>query len=438
MTEAAAAFDPADFATRFDHHSEEYGQHVNEIYDHMRDKCPIARSDKYGGFWVLTRYADIMEVSRDDETFSSEQSITIPGSGDGAAAFGLNWKMLLMMAKHWRTFFVEMPRNRRLKRPANIPIEYDPPRSQQFRVLINPLLAPKVIAAREAETRQLASDLVDAFIEKGEGDLVTDLAQPLTAIMTIRLAGLPESEWRLFSDPLHKAIWRLGTMEELLDEMMKSRKRVQEIIKEQRRKPVEGGAIAHLLNCEVDGRKLEDWEVQAMIDLFIVGGVDTTQALLGSAWVHLGRHPDRRAELAGDIGKLDTAIDEMLRFFAPQQALCRTATKDTEVAGQRIAKGEKILMCWASANRDQTEFDRPEELKFDRTPNRHMTFGMGSHRCAGSHLARMEARICMEQVLTRLPDYRLDEAGVRFAPDVGVVYGYSAVPVTFTPGPRAG
>lgn len=431
-TDPGATLDVADFARHFDHHSPEYGRHMHEIYDYMRRQCPVTRSDRYNGFWVLTRYEDIVRVARDDEAFSSAKGITIQDESE--------LDMGQVVRKSFGTFlrdipfFLQMRRLARQERPANIPIDLDPPRSKQFRKLLDPLVSPKAIKAMEPEVANLATELTDAFIERGEVDLALELAQPLTGIFTIKMVGLPVEDWKFFAEPWHKLVWRIGEPVDFMVDVIATQKALADEVRAQRKKRKDEGLISYLLDCELDGRKLANWEIESIVRLFIVGGVDTTQALLGSAWVYLGRHPERREELIADLNRLPDAVEELLRYFAPQQALCRTATRDVEIGGNQIRKGDKVLMCWASGNFDSAEFDTPEEIDFKRTGNRHLTFGMGSHRCMGSNLARLEAKVCMEQVLMRLPDYRLVEDGVRFAPDVGTVYGYSAVPVTFTPG----
>jgi cytochrome P450 len=130
------------------------------------------------------------------------------------------------------------------------------------------------------------------------------------------------------------------------------------------------------------------------------------------------------------------AVEEMLRYFAPQPGLARVATADTEVGGVPVRKGEKVFMCWASANRDESVFDRPDEFDIRRKPNRHLTFGIGAHHCLGRNLTRLEARICMEEVLNRLPDYVLEEDRLELIPDASSLYGYLSVPVTFPPGAK--
>jgi cytochrome P450 len=216
------------------------------------------------------------------------------------------------------------------------------------------------------------------------------------------------------------------------------RERVAAEVVRQRKEPVEGGAIAHLIRADIDGRRLEDWEIEGYIWLLIAGGVDTTQACMGSTFVWLARNPERRGELAENLDLMPHAIEEFLRVFAPQQALARTVMTDTEVAGQTLKRGERVLMCWASGNMDEAEFEQPEAVDFDRANKRHMSFGLGVHRCLGSNVARLEFRILFQHILQRMPDYRIAEAGLKPSPVSGVVFGYEHVPFTFTPGKRVG
>lgn len=401
-----------EYVEHFDHHSPEWGAHLYDIFAYLRENRPVAHTDAHGGYWVITRYDDLMRVARDDETFTSTRGIVIPD-------------VVKDQSEH----------------PKHIPINLDPPQSKAFRRLLDPLVSPKRLADLETYVDELADKLVDDFIEGGEADLVGELAQPLTGMVTLRLAGLPEEDFSQYQEhgPRRRDAARRTPEEEReiaygLNQWR--RNAIDEQIALQKSEPREGGAISYLLNTELDGRKLEDWEIRSIIDLFLNGGLDTTQALLGSSWVYLGTHRDQRDLLIGDPGLIPDALEEMLRYFSPQQAVSRTATRDVEVAGARIRKGDRVLMCWGSGNRDLEAFEAPDRVDLQRAHNRHMTFGVGSHRCMGSHLARMESRICMEKVLQRLPDYDLDvDDCIRYR-DVGVVFGYLSVPVRFTPGAR--
>lgn len=405
-------FDAAGFVRRFDHHSIEFTEHLNDIFDHMRGHCPVHHTDAYGGFWVLTRYEDIIRVVRDDETFSLRAGMTIPSN--------------------------RAPGDPPWVRPGDL----DPPESYVYRRLLEPLVTPAALTELEPSVRQLARELVDGLIEKGEADLVQDLAVPLTAIVTLRLSGLPEEDWPHYvaerrdanSNPLPPD----EEMRRVEERFIWTRQAFLDAIAAQRTKPVEGGLIARLLEARIDGRPLTEIELISMMINFVVGGLETTQALLGSAWVHLSRNPDQRDDLRSHPELMPGAVEEMLRCFTPQPGLARVATRDTEVGGQPIREGERVFMCWASANRDAAVFERADSFDIRRKPNRHLTFGAGAHHCLGANLTRLESRICMQEILSRLPDYRVAEEQLERIPDSAVLYGYLSVPVMFTPRQRTG
>jgi cytochrome P450 len=168
----------------------------------------------------------------------------------------------------------------------------------------------------------------------------------------------------------------------------------------------------------------------------IAAGVETTTSLLSSALWHLDRVPEDRKRLIADPSLLDTACEEFLRMYTPEQAGARTVVHRTEIGGAVLQRGDRVLLAWSSANRDPSQFENPEEFQLDRKPNRHMSFGLGIHRCIGSHLARQEFTIIMGEVLRRLPDYAIDQDRARLYPDLGLMYGYREMSATFTPGPR--
>jgi cytochrome P450 len=165
------------------------------------------------------------------------------------------------------------------------------------------------------------------------------------------------------------------------------------------------------------------------------GGVDTATNAIGVTLVELARRPDVRRRLVDQPSLIPAAIEEFLRMWAPFQGLARRVMADVDIGGCRMQEGDKVLKLWASANRDPAEFGRADEVIVDRAPNRHLAFGLGPHRCIGSHLARAEMRVALEEVLRRFPDYEVNESGLEPQPDVGLIYGYSRVPVTFSPGP---
>jgi cytochrome P450 len=404
-------FDVAQFARHFDHHSHDYTDHLNTIFAYMRQQCPVAYSDAYGGFWVLTRYEDVMQVVHDDVTWSKLAGMAIPSNREP-----------------------DDP-------PSFLPGDLDPPEHDVYRHLLDPLLNPSALIRLNPFIRETARELVDGFIEKGEADLVQDFAAPLTALVTLKFAGLPLEDWPYYVAERREANSAPLPPEEEMRRVMErfkwTSKSFIKSLKYQRENPVSYGMIERLIDTRIDGRPLTDDEYVAIMLNVVIGGLETTQALLGSAWVHLSHNPQDREDLRANLDLMPIAVEEMLRCFSPQPGLARIALCDTEVGGQAIRKGERIFMCWASANRDGAKFDDPDRFDIRRKPNRHLTFGAGVHQCYGRNLTRLEAQICMREVLTRLPDYRVVDEGVERILDSSTVYGYLSLPVIFTPGTRS-
>jgi cytochrome P450 len=196
------------------------------------------------------------------------------------------------------------------------------------------------------------------------------------------------------------------------------------------------GIVSELLQAELNGKPFPEAWIQGVLNLFMFGGLDTTQAVIGSALVHLSRNPEMKRYLRDHPEAIATASEEFLRLYSPQQALFRTVLNPVVVGGVEMKPGDRVMMNWAAANRDPAEFDNPNGFDPLREPNRHLAFGVGSHRCLGSNLARIEIQTCVRQFVTRMPDFQVDESQLRLADDVGTVYGYRNVPITFTPGRR--
>lgn len=407
-------FDVDEFIGRLKVHSPEFAAHHNEVISRMPTQCPamMAHMECFSAdpidVAVLSGYEALMATARDYQVLSSAARPEHLAAAKAGAE------------------------------PLSLPPYSDPPTSLDYRKIINPYVTPGAVAELEPRIRRLVSGLVDRFIERGEADLVRDLAQPVTALVTMWVAGLPEEKWRFYSEPIHRMLWRDGDMAAIQAEKRAALDELSRDIDRTHADRDAQGVIAATREALVDGRAIERWEIEGLVWLLLVGGVDTTQALFGSAGVFLGRHDAHRRQLIEDPALIPDAVEEFLRFHAPVLGTPRRAARDIEVEGVKIAKGTEVLACWAAANRDPAAFDRPNEVIFDRPENRHMTFSVGPHRCMGSNVARLELRAMLEEVLARLPDFELVERDLVFAPDVAVIYGYKNVPVTFTPGPRKG
>ncbi len=406
MTVTPDTTTPAAPEVHFDHHSPDFAADPWPVLADLRSRCPVAHSDAYGGFYVVTKYEDIKRVALDDETFSSAETILIPPKKNAGQ--------------------------------KSIPIEMDPPEFLEYRRIMHPMFSPAAIDRLEPLIEIFVHRCIDEFIEGGEADLVHDLADPLPAMVTLQKLGLPVERWREFAEPMHKTVQlrqdnpaRAGVLEELAV----IARTVREAI-EQRRAAPRDDMISYLLTGEVFGEPVADEAVHEMVMLTLQGGLDTTGAAISSSLLFLDRDREARQRLIDDPSALPAAIEEFLRVSPPQFALARTVNTDVEVGGRTIPAGSRVLLVWASGNRDEDVFDRADDVVLDRFPNRHMTFGLGAHRCLGSTLARRQILIALRAVLRRLPDYEVLHDRVIRSETIGVAYGTFSMPARFTPGSR--
>jgi cytochrome P450 len=435
MDKTDDGFDAATFAQQFNQFSPEYGPHFRAIYRHMRAHCLVAHSDEVGGFWVVTRYADIMRVAGDDDAFSSLYGVLpsvnpdTPKGGFGPPGEERTGPLAA---------YPPGP-NGEAPRLSFLPLELDPPLHGLYRKAIEPLFSPRAVTELAPWLLALTDQLIDAIIEKGEGDFSGDLSTPLASICTMKFLGLPLEDWSDYAWFIQSANGRSSSVQPRTKNPSERelRERVAAEVVRQRTQLMAGGAITHLLDATVDGRELDSWEIEAYIWL-LIGNVDATQACMGSSFAWLSRNPEQRRRLPETPHLMPHAIEEFLRVFPPVQALSRTVMHDVELAGQLLKPGERVLLCWVSGNLDETEFENPEEVNFDRANKRHMAFGLGRHRCMGSDMVRLEFRIMFEQILSRMPNFRVEEAGLRPSPVPAIVAGYEHVPFVFMPGKKVG
>lgn len=396
----------------FDHHSAEHTENHVEIYRELIEKAPVAWTESYGGFWVLSDYASVYEASRNDDLFSSARHDEYGGPG----------------------LAVTIP-----KAPTefHIPIEIDPPNSAPYRKIINKATAPKAADKLLPKIEHYVTGIVDSFIEKGEADLAIVAAVP--AIVVIDWLGLDPSEYQFYVDAMHTLVSAAPDSEEYKHAAEVAVPWVTKTVRDHiayRRENPSDDITTYFIDAEVEGRKLDDDEIYSILELVISGGVGTTASLVTQSLVWLYQNPDERRQLIEDPSMLDVAMEEFLRVFSPTQALARTIMEDTEFHGCPVRKGDRALLSWAGANRDPEQFDDPDNVDITRWPNRHIAFGVGVHRCAGLYIAKGIAREIFSQVFTRLGDYEVDMDNVVTYPDQGTNAGYHSIPVTFTPGER--
>lgn len=403
--------------TQFDHHSATATADPVGYYEDFREKCPVGRSDAHDGFVFITRYDDVFRVARNDELFSSSRASM--GGREGTA--------------------IVIPSGPGLD-DFQFPLELDPPESFEYRNLLNPILTERAVDKMRPMIKKHATRIVDQFIESGSTDFVRDLTNPLPSAVTLDWLGFPEEDWARIGVPVHDIFVALPGSERLQrggEGLAYMEKRIRELIQLRRAEPGDDALSWLVHQKKTDGSEFTEAEVLSTIGLLIAGGVDTTTSLTGSVLVYLSQNPDQRQKLLEAPDLLEAATEEFLRVFAPTTSMARTLTADAEVSGCPVKAGERILLPWIAANHDPEVFANPREVQLDRDATRHLTFGTGSHRCPGSHLARAMFHEMVGQVLTRMPDYKVLDEGLVGYPSRGTASGWDEIPATFTPGKRS-
>ncbi len=348
--------------------------HPQPLFHALRDAGPFIEMD--AGMLVVGGEAEVREVLHHPEIFSS---------GFDAVAIGQ-------------------------VRPL-IPLQIDPPKHKTFRKLLDPLFAPKQIALIEAQTRALVKELVGAVASEGRCNFHHAIAEPLPSTVFLQLLGLPTSRAPEFIK-LKDGIVRPAahSLEERLEMVNETGRQIYEVLEEvveQRAAQRQDDLISMFLDAEVDGHTLTHEDVVDICYLFFLAGLDTVTASLDCMLSYLAQHPEQRQRLLDDPTLIPHAIEEMLRFESPVSGVVRITTQDTELGGCPIAKGKIVSVVLGSANTDERAWERGNEVDFDREGNRHIAFGGGNHRCLGSHLARMELRVALEEWHSAIPHYSI-------------------------------
>lgn len=354
-------------------------------YARARDAAAVTRIAGTG-HPVISRYEDVMWGLRQPDLFSSEM--------EELMALGT-------------------------QRPM-IPQQVDPPVQTQFRRILDPCFSRKRMAALEPEIRRHASELIDAVIETGECNFNPSFAIPLPCIAFLHLMGLPEEELGLFlrlKDGILRPNQQIGSMDmaEAKAHRNETGKEIyayfEDVIARRRSDPGDD-MVSFLLQTEIEGHRLTDNDILDVSFLLILAGLDTVTATLGCNIAYLAANPNQRRSIVEDPNRIPTAIEELLRWETPVTGVPRLCTKDTELGGVRLKEGELVTFLLGAANTDDQEFANAQSVDLGREANRHIAFGAGPHRCLGSHLARMEIRVALEEWHRRIPDYRIRDGEV--------------------------
>jgi cytochrome P450 len=369
----------------------------------LRRHCPVPHTERWGGSWMPVRYEDVSAVAHDVEHFSSTEVTVTPPEREG-----------------------RYPELEDVKAP---PITSDPPEHQWARRLILPAFSPKSVARYEPVTRELCARLVEGMLGDGRGDAAAGYAQQIPVRVIATMLGIPDTMSDTFTGWV-RGVLELGLQDPDLraESFFAITNYFLEQVAERRAHPGTD-LISELLAAEVDGRPVPEHHVVGTCNLILIAGIDTTWSAIGSSLWHLATHPDDRRRLVAEPELLPVAVEELLRSYSPV-TMARIVKQEVEVAGRRMCPGERVLLSFPAANRDPEVFPDPDDVVLDRAQNRHIAFGTGIHRCAGSNLARMELRVALEEWLRRVPEFSLeDPAAVTWAG--GQVRGPRHLPVVF-------
>ena len=377
-----------DWAKDFEVLDAEYIESPFSIWADLRQSCPVARTERHGGAWLLTRYADVAAAAHDTDRFSS-LDVGVVGPDAPPDESGVPAELAALGD-------IPLP-----------PITADPPVHTWTRRLLLPWFSPQRVAELEPVTRSLCRSLIAKFVHTGTADAAADYAQQIPVRVIAMVLGVPESMSDTFTG------WVRDVLEFGDDQERSNRGAfglLGYLLAEVEKRKAEPGddLISYLISATHDGEPLDTGIVLGMVALILIAGIDTTWSGIGSALFHLATHSQDAARLAAEPALMPTAVEEMLRAYSPV-TMARVVKDDTTFAGCPMHQGDKLLLSFPAANRDPAAFDRADEVVLDRAQNRHVAFGVGIHRCAGSNLARMELRVALEEWLAQIPDFRLVE-----------------------------
>lgn len=390
----------------------------------LRAEEPVYRHPGLPGqedFWCITKHADLKTVSKHPELFSSEEKGTI----------------------------IRDPDPQTLLQVRQIMINMDPPRHRQYRAIVNKAFTPRMMKGIVPAVDRLVDRIIDGVCEKGECDFVEDVAAILPMEVICEMVGVPESDRRAiyelgnkmvgFDDPelnpeglpMDHAPGEQDQMQATIEMFMYAAR-----LKDMYTKNPADNVATALLQAEVDGQRLTDLEFNSFFLLLCIAGNETTRTVTTNGMLDLMRHPAEQRRLAADPALIPSAVEEVLRFNPAVHSFRRTAMADTVIRETEIAAGDKVILWYPSANRDEEVFEDPQTFDITRDPNDHLSFGVGEHFCLGSNLARMELQKIFGGLMKRLPDMRLDGEPRRLRSNF--INGVKEMRVRFTPSAKVG
>ena len=405
--------------TQYDLNSAEFLRNPYPIYDELQANDPIHWSAA-NGYWLITRYADIVSQVQNDQLSSNR--------------IGAHWSRMPIEAKeHFRPFFTAL---------GSWMLMIDPPDHTRLRGLVNKAFTPGVVENMRRRVQKLVDDMLASVQAQGRMDVMTDLANSLPATVIAEMLGVPgtdQQQFKAWSDDISMGLGGFEsarTKEELFalyDLGQKSflalSSYFREKVAELRAHPREN-LLSALIQAEEQGDRLSEDELFANCVLLMLAGHETTTNLIGNGVLALLRHPDQKEKLARNPDTIVSAVEELLRYDSPVQKMGRIALEDILIAGKEIKQGDLVCLSFAAANRDREQFAAPVQLDIGRKPNRHLAFGHGLHYCVGAVLARLEAQIAINTILSRLPGLRLESEDLEWNRNF-TLRGLKSLPIAF-------
>lgn len=405
----------------FDRHAPSYRENFVEITDELQSKCPVAWTDTYNGHWVASDMPQLFEIARRSDVLSNDNDYENVRKG------------------YQGTIIPSYPG----RKSRGGFLEMDPPEQREYRTALNPYLSPAAVARWIPVIDELTRACIDERIETGRIDFIDDLANVVPAVATMGLLGMPLSDWDIYCEPIHAAVYTpytspdiAGVLERLQNALAHMSEQVIAMKSDPNARP---GLTLALIDATIGGAPTSHRDIIEALNLLIGGGFDTTTALTSHALEWLSENPAERRRLHSNLATmLDSATEEFLRFYTPAVGAARTISEAVDIAGVQFEEGDRIWLSWAMANRNPDIFPNPHEIDLERSGNRHASFGLGIHRCIGSNVARNLFKRMLTHVLDRMPDYTCDPEGTEHYRTIGMINGMRHLPATFTPGTKHG
>jgi cholest-4-en-3-one 26-monooxygenase len=390
----------------------------HDMFKLLRREAPVFwHTETNGpGFWAITKYADLKEVSKNPALFSSERQGTL----------------------------LRDPTPHDLVMVQSIMLNMDPPKHRRYRTLVNKAFTPRMVNNLHGRIREMVRDIINRVIEKGEADFVDDIAAPLPMLVICEMMGVPDEDRRRiyeignrmvgFDDPDLQPDGKPMPQNDFEGAAADMFLYANKLLEKARTHPADDLGTA-LVNAELDGHKLSDTDFNFFFLLLLIAGNETTRTVTTNGMLALIEHPDQLRDLRNDLSLLPTAVEEILRYAPPVHTFRRTATAATELRGQRIKENDKLMMWYPSVNHDEEVFDNPDAFDIRRSPNEHLSFGIGEHYCLGANLARLELNEIFRGILKRVHDIELTAAPRRLRSTF--INGVKEMRVRFRPGSLA-